>query len=284
MAAGEAGGGVHLLLGFYKYAQMAFSATFASAKFFLQLVESLRTLTDEVNLMFEERRLRCQAMDASHVALCMYEVNEEALSAYSCARAVTVGVNLLTFKKALTGVSKSDELVLMNSSDDDNITLAFGPAESKTRVEIHRLNLDQSFLEPQPADQRVRLTLSPANYSTHVTRLKGWGDYVKISLHEDGLVFNTNGSAGTLDFQLRSGDSTEIRVSEEPADVDGAQQASLLCRLRLDLLQHVCKAKPIATGVRMFMEEGREVCVEADLADNMGSLRFYIAPMVDDVD
>eukprot|EP00899_Mesostigma_viride_P028048 jgi/Mesvir1/8428/Mv03599-RA.1 len=74
------------------------------------LIESLKELTNDVNVRFDASGVHVTAMDGCHCALFHVSLGADKIEEYSCTRSFTVGISLLNLHKLIKNITTNDEL------------------------------------------------------------------------------------------------------------------------------------------------------------------------------
>merc|ERR1712129_40796 len=124
--------------------------------------------------------------------------------------------------------------------------------------------------------------------------LSAIGDTVTISATKDGVKFSVNGDIGSGDMTLKglinaSGLKKKKQIKDDDADCDGNLDNAVMITLEemvtqtfsLRYLNNFTKATGLSDKVTLRMGAGVPLEVEYKIAD-FGSLRYYLAPKIDD--
>eukprot|EP00899_Mesostigma_viride_P023372 jgi/Mesvir1/4219/Mv22633-RA.1 len=76
------------------------------------LVESLKELTNDVNVFFDQSGVRIVSFDMSHCALFHAFMDADKIEEYRCNKQYTVGISLVNLFKLIKNVSVNDEMEL----------------------------------------------------------------------------------------------------------------------------------------------------------------------------
>lgn len=98
-----------------------------------------------------------------------------------------------------------------------------------------------------------------------------------ISVTKDGVKFSTAGDIGQANITVRQ--NATVEKEEESTVIDLQEPVTLNFALRY--LNSFTKATPLAQTVTLSMSKELPVVVEYKIAD-MGHVRFYLAPKIDD--
>lgn len=176
--------------------------------------------------------------------------------------------------------SGSDDIVTLKANDDgDTVTFMFeSPKEDRVSdFELKLMDIDSEHLGIPDTDYAARVTMPTAEYARITKDLSSIGDTVTISATKDGVKFTTSGDIGTANVTVRQ--NTTADKKEEQTVIDLKEPVALTFALRY--LTSFAKATPLATHVTLSMTRELPVMVEYTMTD-MGYLRFYLAPKIED--
>ena len=102
----------------YSVSNQMFEARFANATLLKRILDAIKDLVQDVNLLCTEDGIELQSMDAAHVALINFTILAEACSLYTCDEQVTLGINVINLTKIIKCAEADDSVVLALSEDD----------------------------------------------------------------------------------------------------------------------------------------------------------------------
>lgn len=109
---------------------------------------------------------------------------------------------------------------------------------------------------------------------------------VTISTSKEGIKFSVHGEIGGGTINIKAGGETSAdRVEcdvEEPVSLSFAVRYKKNTHLFSRYLNHFTKASGLSESVRLSMHVEAPLVVEFTLAEDLGSLKFYLAPKIGD--
>lgn len=248
---------------------------------FKAIVDSLKDLINESNLVCEAEGISLQAMDSSHVALVELKLPASGFAHFRCDTPVNLGLNLKVMASLLKLCDKEDVVTLSYSSvHPDELQLLFESADGNRMSHFtHKLmDIDQEQMGIPDTDFPVKIAMSSAEFQNIVRDLKELDDVVELQVGKEGVCFAVKGATS-------SGE-----IVRQPATMDQGNpevltcQYSAPCAVKLALRYLNMFGKATALAPRVSIHFGSELPVNvAYTMHTIGTLQFYLAPKMDDV-
>jgi proliferating cell nuclear antigen len=233
-------------------------ARLAQGNVLKKVIDSLRDLVNEANFEFTPSGITLQSMDSAHVILVSLLLRADGFDNYRCDRTIPVGINMASLSKIIRAAANDDAITLRADDNGETLNLVF-EAPNAGRVSDYELKLmdldvEQVALPDMSYDVTVRM---PSEELQRVCRdLSAVGESVTIN--------------ATKESDKKEGVSISMR---QPADVS----------FSLKFLTQFTKATPLSETVRLEFSNECPMLIEYPIGD-MGYIRFYLAPKVDDED
>ncbi|CEG49791.1 proliferating cell nuclear antigen [Plasmopara halstedii] len=258
-----------------------FEARLPQGRIFKLIVEAMKDLISEGNIDCTKSGLALQSMDGSHVSLVSLLLRAEGFEHYRCDRNISLGVQTASLSKILKCSGNDDALSLSAEDNGDALNIMF-EATSGDRVSdfsLKLMDIDSEHLGI-PGTEYVATVRMPAGEFQRICRdLQTMGDTCTIAVGKEGVKFSVSGDLGAGNITLKNNTAAEkesdrvIITMEEPVELTFA----------LRYLNMFAKATPLSETVTLSMSPGIPVVVEYAIGD-MGYMRFYLAPKVEEDD
>lgn len=280
------------------------------ASLWKRLVDCINGLVNEANFDCNPSGLSIQAMDSSHVALVHLLLRDDCFVKFQCERNSILGINLVSLSKVLKIVDAPDSLTLRHDDDSDVVTLITENPDKSRRCEyqVKLLEIEAESMGIPDLDHRSTVTLSSSEFAKIMRDMSVLGDVVTIAITKEGVKFSSSGDVGQGYTFLQAADVSNKRRSEVKSEVKAEsrdEEEEPLSR------KYNNKAEEGAYGVELEMEEPITLtfalrfmnifakgatlservslkfakdspCMVQYSIDNVGYLRYYLAPKVDD--
>ncbi|CBH14199.1 proliferative cell nuclear antigen (PCNA), putative [Trypanosoma equiperdum] len=284
------------------------------ANLWKRLIECINGLVNEANFDCNPGGLSIQAMDTSHVALVHMLLRDDCFTKYQCERNSVLGLNLASLSKVLKIVEATDSLTLRHEDDSDVVTLTSenGERSRKCEYQLKLLEIETEAMGIPEMDYKSIVTLSSQEFAKIVRDMTVFGDTVNIEILKESVKFSSCGDVGegyallrashapTVD--PRSKGESDVKTEDEEADacsvrthsakgkdgplgigVDVRTNEPITLSFALRFMNIFAKGATLSDRVSLKFAKESPCMVEYSI-DQVGYLRYYLAPKVDDAE
>nr|CCC92773.1 unnamed protein product [Trypanosoma congolense IL3000] len=280
------------------------------ANLWKRLIECINGLVNEANFDCSPGGLTIQAMDTSHVAMVYTLLRDDCFTKFQCERNSVLGLNLASLSKVLKIIEASDSLTFRHEDDSDVLTLTSENAEKtrKCEYQLKLLDIETEAMGAPDMDYRSTVTLSSQEFAKIVRDMTVFGDTVTIEIRREGVKFSSCGDVGEGYALLRTGSITERRVKPDVSvkneeddtgantgrnsnskgkdnqsgiGVEVTMEEPVTLSFALRFMNIFAKGAALSDRVSLKFAKDSPCLVEYNI-DQVGHLRYYLAPKVDD--
>jgi proliferating cell nuclear antigen len=259
-----------------------FECTLIQGELFRKLIASVQDLVQDGNFMCDANGISLQGMDSSHVALVALVLKKEGFEEYRCDRDVTLGINFASLGKILKCMGTKDRLSIRAQDEGDSALFVFESEDSSriSNFELKLMQIDQEQLGVPETKYKAAIRMPSSEFQRICKDLSAIGDTVSISATKEAVKFSVGGDIGSGDMSLRQ---------SETGDVDGDESEKVMIDLEepvqqnfaLRYLNNFTKATALSKTVTLSLGADMPLVTEYKM-DNLGSVRYYLAPKIDD--
>ncbi|ETO04484.1 hypothetical protein RFI_32911 [Reticulomyxa filosa] len=259
-----------------------FECTLIQGELFRKLIVSIQDLVQDGNFMCDSNGISLQGMDSSHVALVAMALKKEGFADYRCDRDVTLGINFANLGKILKCMGSKDRLSIRAQEEGDSALFVFESEDSNrmSNFELKLMQIDQEQLGVPETQYKAVIRMPSSELQRICKDLSAIGDTVSISATKEGIKFSVGGDIGSGDMTLRQSDSGEV---------DGDDSEKIMIELEepvqqnfaLRYLNNFTKASSLSSMVTLSLGTDMPLVIEYKM-DNLGYIRYYLAPKIDD--
>merc|ERR1712216_885649 len=243
-----------------------------------KLIEAVKDLVTEANFDCDAQGISLQAMDSSHVSLVAMQLKADGFEHYRCDRSMSIGMNLASLSKILKCANNDDVITIKAEDEAEVVTFVFeSPNQEKiSDFELKLMVIDSEHLGIPETDYCAEVTMPSGEFQKICRDLTTFGDTATIAASKDGVKFSVSGDMGTGNVPVRQNAAVE---KEQQTLIELQEPVSLTFALRY--LNFFTKATPMSEQVTLSLSKEVPLAVEYSVGE-MGHLRYYLAPKVDE--
>jgi len=295
-----------------------FECTLSSGELFKKIVSALSDLVEQGNFQVDSNMISFQGMDSSHVSLVSMQLTESGFENYRCDSNAVLGIQFAALNKILKCMTSKDSLSIQAQDDGDIVNFIFESADQKrySNFELKLNDIDAEQLGIPDTDYATTVKMPSAEFQRICRDLAAIGDTVTISATKQGVQFAVDGDIGAGSMMIKGfvggngakavkdedEDATQMDEEDEDMQMDvptvgnvdddgegdeddnGVRiqlEESVQQTFSLRYLNNFTKATGLSKEVVLRMGAEVPLEVEYKIAD-FGSLRYYLAPKIDD--
>jgi proliferating cell nuclear antigen len=265
-----------------------FEAKLGNAGLLKRIIDAVKDLVTDAPFDCSEGGLSLQAMDSSHVALVSLKLEAGGFETYRCDRSQSIGISMTTLAKILKCADSGDTATLKYEEDEDTLEIKFEAAEKERTQEckMKLMDLDAEHLGIPDQDYACTVTMPSHEFQKACRDLSMFTDTLSICATKNGIEFKGKGDAG--DHLIRWQQSANADKPKESVIID--LKEAVTCTFAIKYMQHFIKATNLSGQVTLCMSQDIPIVVEYKIfgdpeeQDEIGFLRFYLAPKIEDED
>ena len=248
-------------------------AQYTQAATFKKVIDALKDLVTDVTFEAGPDGLYMQAMDASHVALISLTLTREGFFVYNCERPVAIGVSMSNLSKIIKCAENDDSIIFRVDQEATYLNLIFeGKKDDKvSEFHLNLLTMDSEHLEIPEEAYPATITLPTAELASICRELSQMNDTIALDIANKRVTFRVDGDIGKGSITLKDGTSSRANISAD-------QEVSVSYAVRY--LNLFCKSATVAPSASLSVGEAQPMIMQ--LAFELGVLKYYLAPKVDD--
>jgi proliferating cell nuclear antigen len=257
-----------------------FEARLTEGGMLKKLTEAMKDLVTEANFDCSSTGISLQAMDSSHVSLVALLLRADGFDHFRCDRNISLGINLTSMGKVLKCCNNDDIVTLKSDDQADTMTFMFenSNADRISDFELKLMDIDSEHLGIPDTDYKSTVKMPAGEFQRICKDLAILGDTVTIAVGKEGVKFSVSGELGSGNMTVRSNTSVDTKEDEQ-VEVQFDEPVALNFALRY--LNFFTKATPLSGTVMLSLSKDVPLVVEYRL-EELGHIRYYLAPKIDD--
>ena len=164
------------------------------------LIEAIKEIITDANIMISKTGLKIMTMDPSHTILIHLKLDAEKFEKFYCEKDVTIGISMLCLFKLIKIMSNNDTLTLYVEKDDINrlgIKIENGEKNSLTNFKLNLMDLPKDYIDIPPASFESVLTMPSNDFQKICRDMNQIADNLEIKSIENQLIFSCKGDFAT---------------------------------------------------------------------------------------
>jgi len=236
------------------------------------LIEVLKEVLNDVNLIFDETGIRVTAMDGCGVALIHMKLEASKCEEYFCKNKIEVGLNMTSLFKLVKTISNSDTVSFYIKEGNKNelgIIISNSDKNSLTNFKIKLLDLDvRDFNIPDVVIECI-ITMPSNDFQRMCRDMLNIADTIELSSNKNhSLRVRCEGDFASQETVI--GETTHGLVfSKCDTDVSG--------NFSLKYLNLFTKSTNLSNTIELYMKNDYPLILKYNVAD-LGEIRFCLAP------
>ncbi|KNE55280.1 proliferating cell nuclear antigen (pcna) [Allomyces macrogynus ATCC 38327] len=255
-------------------------ARLPSAVTLKKIIDAVKELVQDANFDCNDSGIALQAMDSSHVALVALLMRAEGFDPYRCDRNIALGINFATLAKVMKCAGNDDNLTIKAGEDADVLSLMFESTNSDriSEFDIKLMDVDADHLGIPETDYSATIKMPSAEFQRICRDLSVMSETVTIEAVKDAVKFIASGDTGSGSITVKPNQA----VDKKDMEVTVQLQEPVKLAFSLKYLNHFAKAATLAGSVTLSLSDDVPLMVEFAMDNDLGYLRFYLAPKIGD--
>jgi len=256
-----------------------FEARLSHGSLLKSVVDALKDLVTEGTLDCSKTGITMQAMDSSHVSLCVLILKATGFELFRCDRDIALGLSLTNLSKILKCAGNDDSITIQSADDADVATFIFESTKTDkiSEFEFKLMDIDSDSLNVPDKKFDCQVKMSSKEFRTIMSDLSALGDNCTINVSKDGVQFSVAGDMGTANVTVRQ--KTAADDEKDGCTIELAEPVKLTFTIRH--LLNFTKATPLSERVHLSLASDHPLVVEY-MMKGVGSIKYYLAPKLDE--
>lgn len=245
------------------------------------LVEALKEILVECNILINAGGVKIQAMDSSHVILIHLKLYAQNFEEFHCKAPKTVGVNMIQLFKLIKTMSTGDTLTLYQEVDDtDNLGILIenGEKNQKTRYKLKIQDISEEELDVPPTEFNTVLTWTSSEFKKVCHDMLGMGaEVMEIKSSGGQLMLTGISEFATQETIIGETDAENGMKYTKNINPDEVLQGMF----KLKYLVQFTRCTNLCNFIELYLKNDYPIIIRYKVA-NLGDIKFCLAPKTEE--
>lgn len=262
------------------YSQYLMNVKTVQSGAFRVLVEALKEILTDTNIVFDETGIKLMATDTSHSVLIHMKLNGDKFEHFHCPKRIVVGVNMNNMFKLIKTMGNNDILTMFIENKDPN-RMGFKinnlEKQSQTIFRMNLLDINEDEINVPPAKFETELTFPSGDFQKLIRDMTNIGDTIEIKSSGSNLILGCNGDFADQETILSENkDGLSFSVKSKPENpIQGF--------FSLKYLLLFTKCTNLCNLLHIYIKNDYPLIIRYDVA-NLGQVKLCLSPNIESED
>jgi proliferating cell nuclear antigen len=252
---------------------LIFEATTIQSGAIRTLIEVLKDVLTDINIICDKSGMKIMAMDGSHVALIHMKLCAEKFEVYRCDEKLILGIAMSNFYKLIKTISNNDTISFYVSGQDKNelgINIQNSDKNSNTHFKLKLLDLDENEIQIPDVEINTIVTLPSNDFQRLCRDMINIADNIIITSHANNLSISCEGDFAKQETTIGEATHGLIFNKNNPED-------KITGKFSLKYLNLFTKSTNLCNTIELYLKQDYPLILKYNVA-NLGEVRFCLAP------
>jgi len=244
---------------------------------FRVLVEALKEILTDTNIIFDETGIKLIATDNSHIVLIHMRLLADKFEHFHCFTKTVIGINMNNLYKLIKTMSNNDILTLFIEKDNPNklgIKINNVEKNSQTLFKLNLLDISDEEINIPPAIFETELTLPSSDFQKLIRDMTNIGENIEIKSIGNTLVLNCDGDFANQETILsETQNGLNFSMSSKP-------ELPIQGIFSLKYLILFTKCTNLCNLIHMYIKNDYPLIIKYDVA-NLGDIKLCLSPLAE---
>lgn len=231
------------------------------------IVNAISPISDEVKFQITSEGMSMKSIDSTHIAMIGLEINSNAFESFE-ADETEIALEMDKIKDVLKLTSSGENILMEQDSEHGrlvfklgNITRRMSLLDNSSIGSFKVPNLELTATIVVPAHELQRGIKASGDISDHIT----------LSAEDNHFELTCTGDSDSMNLVMDKSSNISIDAPEP-----------VRSSFTLDYFSNLIKAVPSDTNITIGLSTDKPVKISFDLADGNGTVRYLLAPRIED--
>jgi len=239
---------------------------------FRTLIEVLKDVLNDINLMFDESGIKVMAMDGSKVALIHLKLHATNFEEFYCKKKFNAGLSVISLYKLMKTITNSDTVTMYITEQNNNelcIKIDNSDSNRSTTFKLKLLDIDNKEIKVPDVDINCIVTMPSSDFQRMCRDMSNISDIVEITCCKETLSFKCDG-----DFASQN---TTIGEATHGMNFNKKDNVEITGKYALKYINLFTKSTNLSNTIELYLKPNYPLILKYNVA-NLGEIRFCLAP------
>ena len=241
------------------------------------LVESLKEILTDTNIIFDKTGIKLIATDNSQIVLIHMKLQAENFEYFYCEKKTNIGINMMNMFKLIKTMNNNDTLTLFIEKENPNrLGIKINNIEKNlyTLFKMNLLDISEEELTIPPAKFETELTLPSSDFQKIIRDMTNIGENIEIKSVGTSLILNCEGDFANQETILsETQNGLNFSKSSGPElPIQGIFSLKYLCQFT--------KCTNLCNLIHIYIKNDYPLVIRYDVA-NLGHIKLCLSPNTD---
>jgi len=240
------------------------------------LVEVLKDVLSDVNVIFSPMGIKIASMDPTHVSVVELNLHAEKFETYHCPTRQVLGVSMTSLFKLIKSTSNSDNISFLlkkNNTSELIIWIDNSDKNSKTEFHLKLLDLNEETLNIPEVDFDYQVSLPSNDFQKLCRDMQNLSEQIKLYIDNECIKISCEGDFASQDTVI--GETTHGLIYH----TRGKEVYENLFSLKY--INLFTKSTNLSNNIDISIKENYPLVLRYSVA-NLGNVKFCLAPTIKD--
>tara|TARA_B100001094_G_scaffold321778_1_gene370049 strand:+ start:1443 stop:2213 length:771 start_codon:yes stop_codon:yes gene_type:complete len=236
------------------------------------LIEVLKDVLNDINLIFDQSGIKVMAMDGSKVALIHLKLHAQNFEEFICEKKFNAGLSVISLYKLMKTINNSDTVSMYITEQNNNelcIQIENSDCNRSTTFRLKLLDIDNKEINVPDVDINCIVTMPSNDFQRMCRDMSNIADIVEITCFKENLSFKCEG-----DFASQN---TTIGEATHGMNFNKKDNIEITGKFPLKYINLFTKSTNLSNTIELYLKPDYPLILKYNVA-NLGEIRFCLAP------
>lgn len=238
------------------------------------LVEVLKDVLSDVNVIFTPMGIKITSMDPTHVSLVELNLHAEKFETFHCPERQVLGISMSSLFKLIKSTSNSDNIsFLLKKSNTSELIIWIDNSDKNSKTEFHLklLDLNEETLSIPEVDFDFQVSLPSNDFQKLCRDMQNLSEHIKLYIDNECIKISCEGDFASQETVI--GETTHGLIYQ----IRGDKKYNNLFSLKY--INLFTKSTNLSNNIEISIKESYPLVLRYSVA-NLGNVKFCLAPTV----